>query len=126
MKDAENVCCTGLDCKAVPRFGELSFRSCFPLLPQLACSVLATWEWSYSPTLYIEGGERGSEPPTFIGNIGFLWRVETGELRLVLLGGAVNGVDLLRGAISFQMQRTESNVMELGVENGHFFLRICM
>ena len=30
--------------KAVPRFGEFCSCCCLPLLPQLACSILATWE----------------------------------------------------------------------------------
>ena len=37
--------------KAVPRFGELYSCCCLPLLPQYACSILATWEWPYSRAL---------------------------------------------------------------------------
>ena len=44
--------CTGLDLKAVPRFGELCSCRCSPLLPQLACSTLATWDRPYSRALY--------------------------------------------------------------------------
>ena len=35
-----------------PRFGEFCSCGCLPLLPQLACSILATWDQPYSETLY--------------------------------------------------------------------------
>ena len=38
---------------AIPRFGEYCTCSCLPLLPQLICSILATWEWPYSEALYL-------------------------------------------------------------------------
>ena len=44
---------TGLHYKAVPRFGEFCSCCCLPLLPQLACSILATWEWPYGAALYM-------------------------------------------------------------------------
>ena len=34
-----------------PRFGEFCYFCCSPLLPKLACNILATWEWLFSPTL---------------------------------------------------------------------------
>ena len=37
---------------AVPRFGEFCFCCCLPLMPQLACSILATWERPYNRALY--------------------------------------------------------------------------
>ena len=36
--------CTGLGCKDVLRFGEYCSCFCLPLLPQLPCSILGTWE----------------------------------------------------------------------------------
>ena len=45
---------TGLHYGAVPRFGGFSSCCCcLPLLPQLACSILATWERPYSEALGI-------------------------------------------------------------------------
>ena len=44
--------CTGNLFKAVPRFGELCSCCCLPLLPQLACNILATWERPYRDSLY--------------------------------------------------------------------------
>ena len=38
---------TGLDYRTVPRSGELCYCCCLPLLPQLTCSILATWERPY-------------------------------------------------------------------------------
>ena len=38
---------TGNLVKAIPRFGEFCSCCCSPLLPQLACSILATWERPY-------------------------------------------------------------------------------
>ena len=35
--------CTGLDCNAVWRFGELCSCCCLPLLLQLVSSILADW-----------------------------------------------------------------------------------
>ena len=35
---------TGLDYKSVPRFGEPCSCCCLPLLSQLPCRILATWE----------------------------------------------------------------------------------
>ena len=43
---------TGNLYKAVPRFGEFCFCCCSPLLPQLACSILATWEQPNRDSLY--------------------------------------------------------------------------
>ena len=43
---------TGLDYEAIPRFSEFFSCCCLPLLPQLDCSILTTWEQPYSPALY--------------------------------------------------------------------------
>ena len=43
---------TGLDYKAVPRLGQLCSCCCLPILPQLACSILATWGRPYTVPLY--------------------------------------------------------------------------
>ena len=44
---------TGNLYKAVPRFGEFCSCCCLPLLPQLAGSILATWERPYRDSLYM-------------------------------------------------------------------------
>ena len=38
--------------KVGPRFGEICSFCCLPLLPQLACSILATWGPPYRGALY--------------------------------------------------------------------------
>ena len=43
---------TGAGKIVVPRFGEFCFCCCLPLLPQLACSIPATWEQPYRDSLY--------------------------------------------------------------------------
>ena len=42
---------TGNLYKAVPRFGEFCSWCCLPLLTQVDCSILATWEWPYRDSL---------------------------------------------------------------------------
>ena len=37
----------------VPRVGEFCFCCCVPLPPQLACSILETWEQPYGDSLYL-------------------------------------------------------------------------
>ena len=39
--------------KEGPRFGEFCSCCCLPLLPQLACSILATWGPPYTGSLYM-------------------------------------------------------------------------
>ena len=51
-----------LDYKAVPRFGEFCSCCCLPLLPQLARSILATWERPYRDSLYMGSGIRRRNP----------------------------------------------------------------
>ena len=53
---------TGLQYKAVPGFGEFCSSYCLPLLPQLACSILATWERPYSGALYKKHEWEGKRP----------------------------------------------------------------
>ena len=50
---------TGLDWRAVPRFGKYSSCCCLPLLPQFACSILATWERPFGRALYIQENRVG-------------------------------------------------------------------
>ena len=50
--------CTGYLSKAVKRFGEFCSCCCIPLLPQLACSILATWERPYGDSLYFQNRPR--------------------------------------------------------------------
>ena len=53
MPGATRACdITGNLYEAVPRFGEFCSCCCLPLLPQLACSILATWERPYRDSLY--------------------------------------------------------------------------
>ena len=62
--------CTELQFKAVPRFSEFCYCCCVPLLPQLACSILATWERPYSEALYtVEEIEPFSKH-----NVATIWR----------------------------------------------------
>ena len=42
----------GFTIRAVPGLGEFFSCCCLPLVPQLACSILATWERPYSEALY--------------------------------------------------------------------------
>ena len=44
---------TGLHYETVPMFGEFCSCSYSPHMPQLARSILATWEWPYNKALYI-------------------------------------------------------------------------
>ena len=44
--------CTELDYEAIPRFGEFCSCCCLPLMPQLACSILATWQRPLRGALY--------------------------------------------------------------------------
>ena len=44
---------TGNLYNALPRFGEFCSCCCLPLLPQLAFSLLATWERPYRDSLYL-------------------------------------------------------------------------
>ena len=50
------ACCmhiyTELDYMALPRFGEFCSCCCLPLLSQLVCSILATWERPHSQGLH--------------------------------------------------------------------------
>ena len=50
---------TGNLYKAVPRFGEFWSCCCLPLLHQLACNILATWERPYTASLYIPDPPHG-------------------------------------------------------------------
>ena len=45
--------CTGLGKKASARFGEFYCCCCLPLLPELAYSILTTWQKPFSRPLYI-------------------------------------------------------------------------
>ena len=42
----------GIGWRTVPRFGQFCSCCCLPLLPQLACNILATWERLFSRSLY--------------------------------------------------------------------------
>ena len=44
---------TGLQYKLGPRFGVFCSCCCLPLLPELAGSILATWERPYRDSLYM-------------------------------------------------------------------------
>ena len=48
---------TGSLYKAIPRFGEFWSCCCLPLLPQIACSIPATWKQPYIDSLYAKLGQ---------------------------------------------------------------------
>ena len=51
------MACTGIAKRVLPRFGEFCYCCCLPLLPQLAYSILATWEALFWRPLYGCGKE---------------------------------------------------------------------
>ena len=55
---------------SVPWFGEFCSCCCLPLLPQLACSILVTWERPYSPALYLLTNLRFALHPSLMRGVG--------------------------------------------------------
>ena len=62
------ACYTENICKAVPSFGKFCSCCCLPRLPQLACSILVTWEGPYSEALYILSVTHLHDEPSKLDN----------------------------------------------------------